>query len=259
MQTDNHDTGPTPSAVMRALECLLSELECSADDTRHDGRPDHADGIQEAAESLREFIVETFTPGPSSPPVPLRERDAFVDRVTRWLMPRDEALAAESRTSMGLDGIYAGKSRRIRRMLRLAFARGCRRGASAAWAALQRVSTRGASDPASSPALTSVDLTDGEIRAVSCAAMGRPPGLWGWSQVPSDITEDYASGLKKLDQALEGRPYHPLAHESVHHAIELANATLHPNGRCRCCGEGTCEWCTRMAAEMDAETEEDEG
>lgn len=71
------------------------------------------------------------------------DRDEFVERVTGWLMPKDEKLAAEARASVSMDGVYTGRSSRILRIARLAYARGVRRGASCAWSAQQPVTTRG--------------------------------------------------------------------------------------------------------------------
>lgn len=96
------------------------------------------------------------------------DRDTFVDRVTRWLMPKDETLAAEACESMGLDGVYEGSSQRIQRLVRLAYARGCRRGASAAWASQQAVVLR-----ATSPLGAVVDLL------TACCAAVEEVGPWG--------------------------------------------------------------------------------
>jgi len=74
----------------------------------------------------------------------IADRDEFVERLTRWLMPRDPGLAEQARACMGLDGVYNGTSARVHRMIRLAYARGCRRGAAAAWSAHQPVTLRGA-------------------------------------------------------------------------------------------------------------------
>lgn len=71
------------------------------------------------------------------------DKAAYVERLTRWLMPDDDPeLAAEARASMSLDGVYKGGSRRIMRMIRLAYLRGVRRGAAIAWNARQPVGLR---------------------------------------------------------------------------------------------------------------------
>lgn len=76
-------------------------------------------------------------------------RDAYVDKVTRWLMPdrKDPELAAAARERSTLDGVYNGKSARIRRLVRLAYLRGVRRGAGCAWEAQQPVHLRGHDGP----------------------------------------------------------------------------------------------------------------
>lgn len=67
------------------------------------------------------------------------ERDAYVDRVTRHIIPQDDAL---SRSAMTLDGIYDGDSARIHELIRTAYRRGVRRGAACAWSARQSISLR---------------------------------------------------------------------------------------------------------------------
>lgn len=82
-------------------------------------------------------------------PVSLRdgfrpERHYFIERITGWLMPdrNDPDLAVQARESTSLDGVYAGKSRRIHQLVRLAYLRGVRRGAAAAWEAQQPIVLR---------------------------------------------------------------------------------------------------------------------
>ena len=75
------------------------------------------------------------------------EKLAFVKRATDWLMPKDDPeLKAQAEESYYINGIYTGKSMRIHRMIRLAWARGCRKGASAVWDGQQQVSLRGSTD-----------------------------------------------------------------------------------------------------------------
>jgi len=68
----------------------------------------------------------------------------YVERLTSWLMPSDPEMSVRARAMMTLDGVYTGKSQRIRQLIRLAYARGCRRGAACAWHARQPVTTRDA-------------------------------------------------------------------------------------------------------------------
>lgn len=67
------------------------------------------------------------------------ERGEYIDRVTRHLVPADDH---EARASMTLDGIYGGGSEKIHRLIRLAYRRGVRRGASSAWHAQQPIGLR---------------------------------------------------------------------------------------------------------------------
>lgn len=71
-------------------------------------------------------------------------RSEYVERVTRWLMPddKDPDLAADARERAGLSGVYTGTSKRIRRMVHLAYLRGVRHGAGCAWEAAQPVTLR---------------------------------------------------------------------------------------------------------------------
>ena len=60
-------------------------------------------------------------------------RDEFVARATRHMVPADDA---DAQQAMTLDGVYDGESERIRRLVRIAYRRGVRRGAASAWSAL---------------------------------------------------------------------------------------------------------------------------
>ena len=72
-----------------------------------------------------------------------KDKESYVARVTSWLMPKnDPELKAQAEESYYINGIYTGKSMRIHRMIRLAWARGCRKGASAAWDGQQPVKLR---------------------------------------------------------------------------------------------------------------------
>lgn len=70
-------------------------------------------------------------------------REEFVDRATKWLFGRmceeDVKLVRER---MGLDQLYNGKSKRIHRLIRIAYLRGARRGAAAVWEGMQPISIR---------------------------------------------------------------------------------------------------------------------
>ena len=68
------------------------------------------------------------------------EKAKFVERATRWLMPvNDPEMLEQALASMHLDGIYTGKSMKIHRMIRLAYARGARKGAASVWDGQQPV------------------------------------------------------------------------------------------------------------------------
>ena len=72
------------------------------------------------------------------------ERAEFIDRATSWLMPKnDPEMLEQAMEKMTLDGIYTGKSMRIHRMIRLAYARGARKGAASVWDGQQPVTLRG--------------------------------------------------------------------------------------------------------------------
>ncbi len=74
------------------------------------------------------------------------DKATYIERIVGWLMPdrEDPALAEQARELTTLDGVYRGKSPRIRRLVRLAYLRGCRRGAGCAWSAAQPISLRDA-------------------------------------------------------------------------------------------------------------------
>ncbi len=75
------------------------------------------------------------------------EKAKFVDRATRWLMPvNDPEMLEQAMEKMTLDGIYNGKSMRIHRMIRLAYARGARKGAASVWDGQQPVTLSGSSN-----------------------------------------------------------------------------------------------------------------
>ena len=69
---------------------------------------------------------------------PHADRDAYVDKLASWM----EADSARIGRCVTLDGIYAGKSRRIYEMVRLAYRRGIRRGLALAWEAKQPITIR---------------------------------------------------------------------------------------------------------------------
>ena len=72
------------------------------------------------------------------------EKAKFIDRATRWLMPvNDPEMLELAMEKMTLDGIYTGKSMRIHRMIRLAYARGARKGAASVWDGQQPVTVGG--------------------------------------------------------------------------------------------------------------------
>lgn len=70
----------------------------------------------------------------------------YIERLTSWLMPKeadpDREAVLEHTT---LDGLYRGKSTKIRRLIRIAYLRGVRRGASIAWDARQPICLRNGS------------------------------------------------------------------------------------------------------------------
>jgi len=74
------------------------------------------------------------------------DKAAYIEKVTGWLVDNSEkhypGLAEVARSGTGLDGVYAGKSMRLHRLVRLAYLRGVRRGASCAWEAQHPVVLR---------------------------------------------------------------------------------------------------------------------
>ncbi len=69
----------------------------------------------------------------------ISDRSSFVERTTRFLVPEDDKAA---RASMHVDGLYDGSSQRIHELIRTAWRRGVRRGASAAWSSIQPIGLR---------------------------------------------------------------------------------------------------------------------
>lgn len=70
------------------------------------------------------------------------EATEYVEKITGWLVDWDRGdptLAVEVRAKSALDGVYRGESRRIRRLVMLAYLRGVREGAYRAWEAKQPV------------------------------------------------------------------------------------------------------------------------
>lgn len=67
------------------------------------------------------------------------DREEYIRKVTGFLVPASDV---EALVSLTLDGIYDGDSRRVRRLLEIAYRRGVRRGAAAAWSARQPVRLR---------------------------------------------------------------------------------------------------------------------
>ena len=67
----------------------------------------------------------------------------YVDRIVGWLMPKRAPEMVELVGDITtLDGLYCGRSVRIRRLIRAAYLRGCRRGAGCAWSAAQPITLR---------------------------------------------------------------------------------------------------------------------
>ena len=67
------------------------------------------------------------------------DRDEYIECVTKHIVPSGDI---DSWSSMTLDGIYSGDSERISRMIQIAYRRGVRRGAAAAWSVKQKVTVR---------------------------------------------------------------------------------------------------------------------
>ena len=70
------------------------------------------------------------------------KRNEYIERVTGWLMPddTDPELANDARATG--EPLYTGSSERIARLVRRAYLRGIRRGASCAYEAMQPVTIR---------------------------------------------------------------------------------------------------------------------
>lgn len=72
----------------------------------------------------------------------------FVERVTHWLIDAadknypSEELATQVREKHDLSGVYDGDSKKIHRLVRLAYLRGVRRGAYCVWESKQKVYLR---------------------------------------------------------------------------------------------------------------------
>lgn len=79
-----------------------------------------------------------------TPRNPLAEKAAYVERLSAWLVDADRIgeLSAAARASTGLDGVYEGRSQRLRLLVRLAYLRGVRRGVAIAWDAKQPIGLR---------------------------------------------------------------------------------------------------------------------
>ena len=75
---------------------------------------------------------------------PRAARLAFIEKLTAWLMPdrHNPELAAEARERTSIDGIYTGRSVKIKRAVYLAHLRGIRRGVAIAWEARQPITLR---------------------------------------------------------------------------------------------------------------------
>ena len=70
----------------------------------------------------------------------------YVEKVIGWIIDASDRLypgvAVTAREKSTLDGVYEGKSARLHRLVRLAYLRGCRRGATCAWEAQQPIVMR---------------------------------------------------------------------------------------------------------------------
>jgi hypothetical protein len=80
--------------------------------------------------------------------MPKRSKEEFVERATGWMIDsvsntyRDPKLAEEARERMSMEDVYRGKSKRLHRMVRLAYLRGMRRGAYSVWEGQQPIVLR---------------------------------------------------------------------------------------------------------------------
>jgi len=72
------------------------------------------------------------------------DRDAYVEKLTAWIVDadKDPELSRDARLTPSLDHLYHGKSQKIRRLIRVAYLRGVRRGAGMAWDARQPIVPR---------------------------------------------------------------------------------------------------------------------
>lgn len=68
-----------------------------------------------------------------------QEREDYIERVAGYLIPAEDK---DSRSSMTLDDLYSGSSARIYELIKRAYRRGVRRGASAAYSAAQQITVR---------------------------------------------------------------------------------------------------------------------
>lgn len=67
------------------------------------------------------------------------DRDEYIRKVVGFLVPSSDREAWEALT---LDGVYSGASPYVRRLVEIAYRRGVRRGAAAAWSARQPAQLR---------------------------------------------------------------------------------------------------------------------
>lgn len=75
-----------------------------------------------------------------------KDKDEYIDKLTDWLVCakhlHTDDLIADAKAGTSLSGVYAGGSARIWRLVRLAYLRGVRRGASITWDAKQPITLR---------------------------------------------------------------------------------------------------------------------
>lgn len=69
-------------------------------------------------------------------------RREYVDRVTSYVLPKEGDLREAVLERRTLERLYLGTSAKIHRLIRIAWGRGVRAGASMAWSAMQPVTTR---------------------------------------------------------------------------------------------------------------------